>query len=273
MVTVGYIPYSGFPVLANVDDLVTQNTAIIGITGSGKSYLAFHLIESILVQNIKVIVLDLTREYCLYLNKFIPTPLKKPSDVSEWYKSNSLLGIHQFANSSNYPKTTQEFALAAFNQLQDVDLHPGISVPTRLCIVFEEAHSLIPEWNQVADRNDTNFVNTTSRTILQGRKYGMGTLLITQRTANVTKTILNQCNTMFAMRSFDQTGLDFLSNYMGNEYSQAISTLPSRDAIIVGKSSSCQSPVIFTIPDFSNRWNETEEDKANSSKTSESYAE
>jgi DNA helicase HerA-like ATPase len=49
----------------------------------------------------------------------------------------------------------------------------------------------------------------TARAILQGRKYGLGCLLVTQRTANVTKTILNQCNTTFAMRMFDDTGKDF----------------------------------------------------------------
>jgi DNA helicase HerA-like ATPase len=83
----------------------------------------------------------------------------------------------------------------------------------------------------------------------------MGSLIITQRTANVTKTILNQCNTIIALRSFDQTGLDFLRNYMGDEYAQSISTLPMRDGIIVGKASSSAMPVIFRIPDYQNRWN------------------
>lgn len=255
---VGTIPNSDFPVHAKVDDLVTHNTAVIGITGSGKSILAFHLIEAFIAIDIKVLILDLTREHYLYLEKYNPTTLKVASDVKNWLESKSLIGIHQFANSQNYPKTTMEFSLEAFNILGKVPLHAGKNVPPQLCIVFEEAHSLIPEWNQVASKGDENYVNATSRAILQGRKFGMGSLIITQRTANVTKTILNQCNTMIAMRSFDQTGLNFLSNYMGEEYSQAISTLPMRDAIIVGKASSCQSPVIFTIPDFSSRWEEKE---------------
>jgi hypothetical protein len=251
---VGTIPNSTFPVLAKVDDLVTHNTAVIGITGSGKSYLAFHLLESFIHKGIKVLILDLTREHFLYLQKLNPTPLKAAADIEVWYNSKSLLGIHQFANSISYPKTTRDFARAAFDILSKEPLQAGVTIPARLCLVFEEAHSLIPEWNQVADKDDINYVNATSRTILQGRKFGMGSLIITQRTANVTKTILNQCNTMIAMRSFDQTGLDFLSNYMGNEYSHAVSTLPTRDAIIVGKASSCQTPVIFTIPDFAIRW-------------------
>jgi len=251
---VGTIPNSDFPVLAKVDDLVTHNTAVIGITGSGKSILAFHLIEAFIANDIKVLILDITREHFVYLDKYNPTPLKLADEVKNWFESKSQIGIHQFANSLNYPQTTMEFSSKAFELLKNVPLEAGKNVTPRLCIVFEEAHSLIPEWNQVASKGDENFVNTTSRTILQGRKFGMGSLIITQRTANVTKTILNQCNTMIAMRSFDQTGLNFLSNYMGEEYSQAISTLPMRDAIIVGKASSCHSPVIFTIPDYSSSW-------------------
>jgi len=82
----------------------------------------------------------------------------------------------------------------------------------------------------------------------------MGALVISQRTANVTKTILNQCNTIFALQSFDQTGLDFLKNYMGEEYSHAISTLPERHAVLVGKASSSSRPLIVKIEDMGTRW-------------------
>jgi hypothetical protein len=81
-------------------------------------------------------------------------------------------------------------------------------------------------------------------------------LIITQRTANVTKTTLNQCNTIFAFQSFDQTGLDFLKNYMGEEYSHAISTLPTRHAILVGKASSSTRPLLFSVSDLTERWKE-----------------
>jgi len=88
----------------------------------------------------------------------------------------------------------------------------------RLLLVYEEAHSLVPEWNATVGDGDRAASNGTARAILQGRKYGLGCFLITQRTASVTKTILNQCNSVFAMRSFDDTGREFLSNYIGREY-------------------------------------------------------
>jgi len=210
----------------------------------------------VIAANIKVLILDLTRQHFVYLAHHAPSQLSLANQVRPWMRSDSMLAIHQFANSPSYPQTAKDIVKEAFDELSQTQLQAGMNIPAKLCIVFEEAHSLIPEWNQVVVDADKGYVNATARTILQGRKYGLGSLVITQRTANVTKTILNQCNTIIALRSFDQTGLDFLSNYMGSDYSQAISTLPIRDGIIVGKALSCLMPVIFRIPDFENRWNQ-----------------
>jgi hypothetical protein len=77
----------------------------------------------------------------------------------------------------------------------------------------------------------------------------MGVILVTQRTANVTKTILNQCHTIFALRSFDATGLDFLRSYMGGSYAATLPTLEERTAVLFGRASSCPGPVIIRIND------------------------
>ena len=193
----------------------------------------------------------------MYLTHHKPTSLKTAADVKAWLEGDSLIGIHQFAvDGEGYPKVTADFAKAAFDEVAKAKLERGKNISARLCIVFEEAHSLIPEWNQVAQQSDVQQVNRTARFILQGRKFGMGALIITQRTANVTKTILNQCNTIFALQSFDQTGLDFLRNYMGEEYSQAISTLPTRHAVLVGKASSSTRPLLIHVDDMAERWKE-----------------
>lgn len=256
VVVVGHVPGSKFPVHVHISDSVTHNAALLGVTGSGKSYLAFHLIEAYLDAGIKVLILDLTRQHWQFLQGRAPIALTSSSDVAAWLSSESKLAIHQFANATGgFPKATADFAEKCFEWLQaNTQLRAGVDVPARVCIVLEEAHSLIPEWNQVAQQSDTQQVNRAARVMLQGRKYGMGCLLISQRTANVTKTVLNQCNTVFALRSFDQTGLDFLRNYMGEEYSHAISTLPQQTAILVGKASSSARPIILKVDDFTGRW-------------------
>jgi hypothetical protein len=254
---VGAIPNSNFPIHVGIADVVTHNTAIIGVTGSGKSFLAFDLIEGMVKAGIKVLILDVSRQHDLYLRDSAPKALVRAADVPAWFASDDMIGIHQFAVApKGYPHATAEFAEAALAEVSKTKLERGKNVPAQLCVVFEEAHSLLPEWNQVADREDTSHVNRAARAILQGRKFGMGALVISQRTANVTKTVLNQCNSIFALQSFDQTGLDFLRNYMGDEYSQAISTLPLRHAILVGMASSSTRPVLLHVQDMSQRWKE-----------------
>lgn len=254
-VRLGTVPNSSFPVHFDLSDGVTHNTAIIGVTGSGKSFLTFHVIEAFVQLGIKVLILDLSRQHWLFLQALSPYPIKTVEDVGDWFRGDTPIGIHQFADAKSHPQRTAALVMKIFEELAGkVKLRAGENEPARVCVVFEEAHSLIPEWNQVASRSDSDHVNKTARTILQGRKYGMGCLVVTQRTANVTKTILNQCNTIFALRSFDQTGLDFLKNYMGESYAHAISTLPVRHSILVGKASSSTRPIMFEIEDFSRRW-------------------
>ena len=125
----------------------------------------------------------------------------------------------------------------------------GMVDKARCCVVYEEAHSLIPEWNAVASDGDKTATNGTAKAILQGRKFGLGCLVITQRTANVTKSILNQCNTVFGLRVFDATGMEFLKNYIGEDYAGVLSTLEDRHAVVFGRASSCRDPVLTRLND------------------------
>ena len=140
---------------------------------------------------------------------------------------------------------TAIFSDAALHVCQEL----GMTDHARLCLVYEEAHTLVPEWNSVAAEGDKAATAKSARAILQGRKYGLGCLLITQRTANVTKTILNQCNTIFAMRTFDDTGKDFLGNYIGSDYAAVLPSMQSRHAVVFGKASSCENPVLIRLND------------------------
>ena len=115
--------------------------------------------------------------------------------------------------------------------------------------MFEEAHSLVPEWSSAANDGDRNAANGTARVILQGRKYGLGSMIITQRTANVSKSILNQCNTIFALRVFDDTGKQFLENYVGSDYAAMLPTLEERHAIAAGKALKLACPVEIELND------------------------
>ncbi len=119
----------------------------------------------------------------------------------------------------------------------------------RYLLVFEEAHSLIPEWNSTANSGDWNASNGTAKIILQGRKYWLWSFVVTQRTANISKSILNQCNTIFALRVFDDTWKQFLENYIWSDYSNTLPTLEERHAIVVWKALKLRQPVIIELND------------------------
>ncbi|MCT8335777.1 DUF87 domain-containing protein [Leptospira sp. 85282-16] len=250
--TIGQIPKSKFPINVDVEDLVTHNTAILGVTGSGKSFLAFNLIEAMISKGIKVLILDPSRQHYINLIDKKPAQIKNLEFLDSWLNKTDvpMIGIYQYAKTDNLPKTTSDFVKKAFDYYVDNSkLEAGKNEPAKFCIIMEEAHALIPEFNMV-QKSDFDYVNETSKVFLQGRKFGMGGVFISQRTANITKTILNQCNTLFALQSFDQTSLDFFRNYMGNDYSRAISHLQTRHGILVGKASSSKKPVLFKINDY-----------------------
>jgi uncharacterized membrane protein YphA (DoxX/SURF4 family) len=295
--------------IKNINDLVTHNTAILGILGIGKSMLAIELIERMIRDNIKVICLDLTNQYANELKEYYDQPSEETilktiqeageRDQDKWAENpqegGSLPNLTQaiFVDLKEFLKKDNEQMIKIYNpaklfakkQISDPKSFQSggqwqraaslwtitpvevtkivtelvleicqdeMSDKARVCLVFEEAHSLIPEWGTAACEGDRTATNATARAILQGRKYGLGCLLITQRTANVTKTILNQCNTVFAMRTFDDTGKNFLSNYIGSEHADILPNLQERCAVLFGKASSCENPVLIRLNDRPN---------------------
>lgn len=294
---IGHFPDTNFGVSLNISEAVTHNTAILGILGIGKSYLAVELVERMIADGIKVICLDLTNQYADLLPEFIDPVFEEarrlelvaagqggvPNQNQEQGGSHSafraqiteqlrafvdpaeqrklrVLNPAQFevtrqaggmfqGNANMATLTPTEITAIVSDAALAVCQEHGMIDRARVCLIYEEAHSLVPEWNSVVAEGDKAATARSARAILQGRKYGLGCLLITQRTANVTKTILNQCNTIFAMRTFDDTGKEFLSNYIGRDYAGVLPGLEARHAVIFGKASSCENPVLVRLND------------------------
>lgn len=294
---IGHFPATPYGVRLDPSECVTHNTAILGILGVGKSYLAIELVERMIAQGIKVLCLDLTNQYETLLSDFLDPPFEAERNA-ELVAAGAGGAAHQnkelggsrntfvtavvdqirgfldqnddhylrIYNPAQFRVTKQVSGwnadTAAFQRLTASEITAifsdaallvcqelGMTDHARLCLVYEEAHSLVPEWNSVAAEGDKVATAKSARAILQGRKYGLGCLLITQRTANVTKTILNQCNTIFAMRTFDDTGKDFLGNYIGSDYAAVLPSLQPRHAVVFGKASSCENPVLVRLND------------------------
>jgi hypothetical protein len=51
------------------------------------------------------------------------------------------------------------------------------------------------------------------------------------------------------MRIYDATGMEFLQNYVGNDYAGLLSALPAREAVVFGRALNCESPVVLRLND------------------------
>lgn len=248
--TIGFVPNSGFPVQIDLSELVLYHSAILGVTGSGKSFLAYALIEQCASQGIKVLCLDVTGDYKRYLRGAVVLPLQ--GHVTQFLEASDAesIGIIEFTEQSHPIQATQKIVELAKRWCQVSRKDEEFITPTaKVLIVLEEAHTLVPEWNFNPQRNLQDIVSTTAQAVLQARKYGLGFCVVTQRTANVTKSILNQCNTIFSFQAFDETGFDFLKNYMGDHYVRALPNLRPRHGILVGKASKSVKPLIVRFND------------------------
>lgn len=256
--TIGHVPNSRFPVNIRLHNLVLFHSAILGVTGSGKSFLAFQLIEQSASSGIKVLCLDVTGDYKRYLRNCVV--LKNNGAVKEFLDGTEyMIGVVEFSEERVHPITaTHMIAQTALKWCVDNRTADEIKEPKpKVLLVLEEAHLLIPEWNSNPAREHQDTVNKTSQVALQARKYGLGLMVITQRTANVTKSILNQCNSIVAFQAYDETGFEFMKNYMGDRYVRALPNLKKRQAVLVGKASVSDRPIIVRLSDQNRDTTET----------------
>lgn len=272
--TIGNIPNTNFPVNISFDDMILYHTAILGVTGSGKSFLAYDLIEQTIIRGVKVICFDNTGDYKRYLSG--STPLVTKRNVKEFLDSDdSTLGIVDFSNIEKPAITvTNDISNCVLDWVKENRSEEDITNPKpKVLLVLEEAHTLVPEWNATPNSGLKDKVNGTSQVIFQARKYGLGFLVITQRTASVTKSILNQCNTIIAFQAFDDTGFDFMKNYMGKEYVSALPLLKPYSGVFVGKASVSDLPLIVEFTDQKDRVQITPTPAGDTEETSEASQE
>jgi hypothetical protein len=111
-----------------------------------------------------------------------------------------------------------------------------------LLIVLEEAHNYLRSGeNSIASRN-------VQRIAKEGRKYGVGLMLITQRPSELDETVLSQCGTIIALRMNNSKDRGYVSSAIQDELRSIVDLLPSLrtgEAIISGEGVSIPSRVQF----------------------------
>lgn len=287
----GRIPGSNLPVRGGFSAAMEHHTAILGVTGSGKTELAYDLIAHAVEAGIKVVCIDITAKYAGRLDHLAAR------DLSITHATSAKLSDRLFAvETGTYGAPKEKEALKEFADelrqevrdsvegfLTSTDDDARVGIVTleeisntkasifitelfltgilefardesdecpRVLIVIEEAHTVVPEATTMGlgDYDSRGLVGKIAQIALQGRKFGVGLLVIGQRTATVSKTVLTQCNTMITLNCFDETSLKFLANVYGRAHTDMISNLPFLHALVYGKGVRSDRPVMVQIP-------------------------
>lgn len=111
-----------------------------------------------------------------------------------------------------------------------------------LLIVLEEAHSYLKAGeNSISSR-------TVQMIAKEGRKYGVGLLLVTQRPSELDETVLSQCGTMVALRMNNSKDRGHIRSAVQDELQSMVDLLPSLrtgEALISGEAVKIPSRIKF----------------------------
>lgn len=135
-----------------------------------------------------------------------------------------------------------------------------------IAIFCDEAHLYLPV--SAADNMDERGLKSFERIAKEGRKYGVSLVVISQRPADVSKTILSQCGNFIAMRLTNPEDQNVIRRLFPDNLGDFAGMLPILDVgegLVVGDASLLPSRVILDKPtiqpnsctvDFWDIWNE-----------------
>lgn len=146
---------------------------------------------------------------------------------------------------------TAVIARIVFESLQRYRKINGKSLPTVL--VMEEAHTFIKRYKEDTENQSASSVccQIFEKIAREGRKFGLGLLLSSQRPSELSQTVLSQCNSFLLHRISNDKDQDLVHRLMPDNFRgllRELPTLPSQQAILLGWAS--ELPVIVKMNDI-----------------------
>jgi uncharacterized protein len=181
-------------------------------------------------------------------NSADPDPL--PNCLAGWLGGERPISVLDF---SGVPSEAADVAIGAvLNLLFEIAVacppDEGIGRARPVLVVIEEAHRFIGE--KVSDTAGAA-KHATERIAREGRKYGLGLMVVSQRPAELSETALSQCGTFVSMRltnSGDQNRIkSALPDTVAN-LAEALPSLRTGEALITGEAITLPSRVLIDRP-------------------------
>lgn len=159
--------------------------------------------------------------------------------------------------------------------LYDVQFWMNPDKRTPFTLVCDEAHLYLPT-KEDADSVQKQALYNFERIAKEGRKYGVSILVVSQRPADVSKTILSQCNNFVVLRLTNERDKGVIKNLLPDALKSTIEFLPLLDVgetLVVGDAILLPSKIILDKPldshrpisatkDFWDEWDNNEPDNS-----------
>lgn len=120
-----------------------------------------------------------------------------------------------------------------------------------IALFCDEAHLYIPE-RQSSSGGEAFAVETFERIAKEGRKYGVGLVVISQRPSEVNRTVLSQCNNLVAMRLTNGDDQNVVRRLLPDSlggFSDLLPILDTGEALVVGDASLLPTRVRIQQPE------------------------
>jgi len=169
--------------------------------------------------------------------------------MQEWLGGGQPISVLDFSGVSS---AAADLAIGVvLNLLFEVSLRsepggPGIGRPSPVLVVLEEAHRYLGEGATALTRESAN------RIAREGRKYGVGLMLVTQRPTELPKTALAQCGTLVALRLSNAEDQGTIRAALPDAVAGLAAVLPSLrtgEAIVSGEAVILPARALLDRPD------------------------
>jgi DNA helicase HerA-like ATPase len=115
---------------------------------------------------------------------------------------------------------------------------------------MEEAHRYLGK------DNDSPARDAVQRIVKEGRKFGIGAMVVSQRPSEVDETILSQCGTFFSLRLTNASDRGKVQAALPDSLSGIVDSLPvlrTGEAIITGEAAKLPVRCRITLPEAGKR--------------------
>ncbi len=219
-----------------LESLIGQCIAVLGIRGSGKSNTAGVIFEELLRHNYPMSIVDIEGEYFGLKEKYEVLVVGTGDGVEIEIDAGCAPEIAQVSMEKNVPVVLDlsgflsdernallmEYLTSLWN-LAGTLRRPYI-------IGIEEAHEFIPQGVK------TELKEMISRIALRGRKRGLGAIVVSQRSAKVEKDVLSQAGMLFLHRVVHEVDMRVygeLLPWRKSEVKEIITSLETGNCIFV----------------------------------------